>query len=189
MKDYHSQKGKRRKFALFIIDVQEKIIKPINNKATIINNTCNLLKAYEILEENIYLSEQNPSKLGKTINDLVPNVKFKVIEKMAFSLADEELIIELASKGIKNLIICGFETHICVQQSVLDFLKKNFEVYIISDCMSSRNLSDHNIAIQRMISKGATIASSESMIFELCQTASKEEFKEISNIIKNKKIK
>ena len=177
-------------FALIIIDAQQKIINPIKNHELIINNIEILLKSYEILSENIFLSEQNPKKLGQTLKNLIPSKGFKRIEKMKFSIAYEDTIInELSLKGIKNLIICGFESHICIQQSVLDFLKKGFNVYVIADAIGSRNMNDHNISLNRMISKGANLASTESIIFELCETSSRKEFKLISNIIKNKKLK
>ena len=174
------------KNALFLVDIQEKIINPISNKDLITKNIKKLLRAYQILDENIFLSEQNPLKLGGTITELVPKVLFKKIQKMEFSLANsKDLIEELFNKKITNLIICGFETHICIQQSVLDFLKKGFEVILISDAMGSRNNLDHEIALKRMLHKGATITSTESIIFELCKTADRKEFKAISNIIKN----
>ena len=83
------------------------------------------------------------------------------------------------------MIICGFETHICIQQSVLEFLNKGFEVLVISDAMGSRNNLDHQIALQRMLQKGAIITTTESIIFGICKTSDRKEFKEISNIIKN----
>ena len=58
--------------ALLIIDVQEKIIRPIFNKNSIIKNIKKLIDAYQILEENIFISEQNPLKLGVTIPELLP---------------------------------------------------------------------------------------------------------------------
>ena len=51
--------------------------------------------------------------------------------------------------------------------------------------MGSRNRVDHEIALQRMTKKGAILTTTESIIFELCKTADRKEFKEISNIIKN----
>ena len=95
------------------------------------------------------------------------------------------LFEELNNKKISNLIICGFETHICIQQSVLEFLKKGYEVLIISDAMGSRNNLDHEIALQRMLNKGAIITTTESIIFEMCKTSDRKEFKEIRDIIKN----
>tara|TARA_Y100001980_G_C14290032_1_gene121365 strand:- start:1 stop:564 length:564 start_codon:yes stop_codon:yes gene_type:complete len=177
-------------FALLLIDVQQKIINPIKNKELILSNIQLLLRSYEILGENIFLSEQNPIKLGKTLENILPKNEFKKIEKTKFSLAYEKNIINVfEEKNIKTLIICGFESHICIQQSVLDFLIEGYKVYIVADAIGSRNINDHNISLERMITKGATIASTESIIFELCETSSRKEFKSISNLIKNKKFK
>ena len=170
--------------ALLIIDVQEKIIRAIFNKDSIIKNIKKLIDAYQILEDNIFVSEQNPFKLGATIPELMPKNGFKKIEKMEFSLANiKEFLKELKDRKITNLIVCGIETHICIQQTVLDCLKKGFEVILISDAMGSRNRVDHKIALQRMTQSGAILTTTESIIFELCKTADRKEFKEIRNII------
>ena len=126
--------------ALLIIDVQEKIIRAIFNKDSITKNIKKLIDAYQILEENIIVSEQNPFKLGATIPELLPKTGFKKIEKMEFSLANVQVFLkELKNKKISNLIVCGIETHICIQQTVLDCLQTGFEVILISDAMGSRN--------------------------------------------------
>ena len=170
--------------ALLIIDIQEKIIRPIFNKDSIIKNIKKLINAYQILDENIFISEQNPLKLGETIPELLPKARFKKIEKMVFSLANiQDFINELKYKKISSLIVCGIETHICIQQTVLDCLQKGFEVILISDAMGSRNEIDHEIALKRMTQSGAILTSTESIIFELCKTADRKEFKEIRNII------
>ena len=187
MKTYNNNK---EEFALILIDVQQKIINPIKNHEIIVSNIELLLRSYEILRENIFLSEQNPIKLGQTLENLSPNKEFIKIEKMRFSIAFENNIIHsLREKNIKNLIICGFESHICIQQSVLDFLQEGYKVYVIADAIGSRNIFDHNISLDRMRSKGAIITTTESIIFELCETSSRKEFKSISNLIKNKKYK
>ena len=183
----HSFKKKSpKKNALLIIDIQEKIIAPIYNKDSIIENIQKLLEAYQILDKNIFVSEQNPLKLGKTIPNLLPKVSFNKIQKMDFSIATSTVLIdELNKKQITNLIVCGFETHICIQQSVLELLLKGYEVYVISDAIGSRNNLDHQISLQRMLHKGAIITTTESIIFEICKTSDRKEFKEIRNIIKN----
>ena len=151
---------------LLIIDVQEKIIRPIFNKDLITKNIKKLIDAYQVLEENIFISEQNPYKLGATLPELLPKTGFKKIEKMEFSLANiQEFLKELKNKKITNLIVCGVETHICIQQTVLDCLQKGFEVILITDAMGSRNRVDHEIALQRMTHSGATLTTTESIIF------------------------
>ena len=170
--------------ALLIIDVQEKIIRGIFKKDSITKNIKKLIDAYQILEDNIFLSEQNPFKLGATIPELLPKNVFKKIEKMEFSLANiQDFLKEIKNKKVTNLIVCGIETHICIQQTALDCLQKGFEVILVSDAMSSRNMLDHEIALQRMIQNGAILTTTESIIFELCKTADRKEFKEIRNII------
>ena len=182
--------NKKEEFALILIDVQQKIINPIKNHEIIVSNIELLLRSYEILRENIFLSEQNPIKLGQTLKYLLPNKEFKKIEKMRFSIAFENNLVSAFNlKKIKSLIICGFESHICIQQSVLDFLQEGYKVYVIADAIGSRNINDHNISLDRMRSKGAIITTTESIIFELCETSSRKEFKSISNFIKNKKYK
>ena len=135
--EIYSDKLSSKVNALLVIDIQEKIIKPIFNKDLLIKNIKKLIDAYQILEENIFLSEQNPFKLGATLPELLPKNGFKKIEKMVFSLANiQEFLEELKNKNITNLIFCGIETHICIQQTVLDCLQKGFQVMLVSDAMS-----------------------------------------------------
>ncbi len=182
--EIYSDKLSSKVNALLVIDIQEKIIKPIFNKDLLIKNIKKLIDAYQILEENIFISEQNPLKLGVTIPELLPIIGFRKIEKMEFSLAKlKDFTKELENKKITSLIVCGIETHICIQQTVLDCLQKGFEVILISDATGSRNKVDHEIALQRMTQGGAILTTTESIIFELCKTADRKEFKEIRNII------
>ena len=89
--------------ALLIIDVQEKIIRAIFKKDSITKNIKKLIDAYQILEGNIFLSEQNPLKLGATLPELLPKNGFRKFEKMEFSLAKlEEFLKELK---IRKLLI------------------------------------------------------------------------------------
>ena len=82
--------------ALVIIDVQEKIIGAIFKKDSITKNIKKLIDAYQLLEENIFLSEQNPLKLGVTIPELSRIAEFRKFEKMEFSLAKlEDFLKEL----------------------------------------------------------------------------------------------
>ena len=85
---------------------------------------------------------------------------------------------------ICNILICGFETHICVQQTALDLLNSDFNVFIPIDAVGSRVLIDHKTALKRLESAGAIISTTESVIFEWCKTADRQEFKLISQLIK-----
>jgi len=130
--------------ALLIIDVQEKIIRAIFNKDLITKNIKKLINAYQILEENIFISEQNPLKLGETIPELLPKDRFKKIEKMVFSLANiQDFLNELKNKNInegldKNLSLKNLILQKSIKKSQANsFLAQNKPNIYISISLSS----------------------------------------------------
>ncbi len=170
---------------ILTIDVQEKLIKAIKRKDTIVWNIRRMLDAGKLLGIKHLVTEQNPSKLGRTIPKLQDRVNNKVVEKMNFSCYDCILIKSfLKEHSIEELVICGLETHICIQQSALDFLKAGFKVFIPIDAVGSRRDLDHETSIRRLEMSGAIVTTTESAIFELCKTSDRKEFKQISNLIK-----
>jgi nicotinamidase-related amidase len=80
--------------------------------------------------------------------------------------------------------VCGIETHVCVLQTVLDLLADGFNVYVAVDAVGSRNWLDHDVALRRMESRGATLTTVESALFEWCAVAGTPEFKQISALAK-----
>ena len=171
---------------LLVIDVQEKLITPIKNKEMILVNIKKLIDAGKILKMNNFFTEQNPNKLGSTVESFFCDQEKEIYAKMSFScFSCETLIKSLEDKKITNLLLCGIETHVCVLQTALDLISCGFNIYVAIDAMRSRNTIDHDIAIRRLQSAGAILATTESAIFEWCKTADRVEFKEISKIIKS----
>ncbi len=82
------------------------------------------------------------------------------------------------------MVLCGIESHVCVLQSALDFLAAGLEVHVVADAVSSRNRHDHDVALARLASSGATITTTETVLFEWCATADRPEFKAISALVK-----
>ena len=76
------------------------------------------------------------------------------------------------------------ETHVCILQTALDFLQNNFQVYVVIDAVCSRNNLDKEVAIERMKTNRITITTTESVLFELTETAGTAEFKQISQLVK-----
>ena len=46
---------------------------------------------------------------------------------------------------MKNILICGIESHVCVQQTVLDLLDADFNVHVVVDGVSSRSMVDRSV--------------------------------------------
>jgi nicotinamidase-related amidase len=171
--------------ALLIIDAQKKLIDKIVNKEKIIENIIKLIKFSKIIKIPIIVTEQYPKGLGKTIEnitDLIPNTK--PIEKTTFNCFYSKKFNEIITKiKTTKLIITGIETHICINQTVLAGID-DFEIYVISDAVSSRKLENQQIALDRMRENGAIISSTEMMMYELLIDAKTKEFKESLDLLK-----
>lgn len=171
--------------ALLVIDVQDKLIQAIDKKEIILSSIKKLIAASNILQFNKFFTEQNPMRLGSTINLLVENESIHPYSKMDFSCtACDELMRTLENKNIKNLVLCGIESHICVQQTAIDLIRRGYIVFIVIDAIGSRKAIDNDAAIRRLEMSGAIATTSESIIFEWCRTAERKEFKAISSLIK-----
>lgn len=174
------------KTALLIIDMQEKIIRVINEYQIVVENTIKLIKGFKALGIPIYYTEQYPKGLGPTILSIQKELNGnEAIQKLSFSCSGAgDLFSELKKKGISQVVVCGIESHVCVQQTVLDLLANNFQVNLTADAVSSRRIKDYEISLSRMRQYGADITTTEAILFELLNVCGTDVFKEISNIVK-----
>ena len=172
--------------ALLVIDVQERILEVMLNKEELINNCTKLIKGFKVLNLPVFYTEQYPKGLGPTSQLLLKELEgLTAIQKTSFScFGAENLFQRLKDNNIKQVVIAGIESHVCVQQTVLDLLANNFQVDVCADAVSSRKEKDLNIALERMRNNSVEITSVESVLFELLQESRTEEFKQISAIIK-----
>ena len=183
--DFDSELIREDQTLLLIIDHQEKLIRKIEGNKLITFNIKRLIDSCILLNVEIAISEQNPSKLGGTSKNLLPIKKLIKFEKMEFScLRNRTFKNYLNAKSLKNIILCGIESHICILQTSLDLLANNFNVLIPRDAIGSRNNIDNETAFIRLTSSGAIPSTTESIICELCKNASRKEFKDISRILK-----
>ncbi len=183
--DFDSQLIREDQTLLLVIDHQEKLIQRIYENKLITFNVKRLIDSCILLNVEILISEQNPSRLGETSKEILPLKELIKFEKMEFScLKNRTLKNHLKTKRLRNIILCGIESHICILQTALDLLSNNFNVLIPRDAIGSRNNIDHETAFIRLTSSGAIPSTTESIICELCKNASRKEFKDISRILK-----
>eukprot|EP00339_Tiarina_fusa_P028145 CAMPEP_0117021180 /NCGR_PEP_ID=MMETSP0472-20121206/16006_1 /TAXON_ID=693140 ORGANISM="Tiarina fusus, Strain LIS" /NCGR_SAMPLE_ID=MMETSP0472 /ASSEMBLY_ACC=CAM_ASM_000603 /LENGTH=149 /DNA_ID=CAMNT_0004726583 /DNA_START=160 /DNA_END=609 /DNA_ORIENTATION=+ len=141
----------------------------------------------------IVVTEQYPKAFGRTVEELkVPETKdnIAVFAKTKFSMCTDEVKEHLEKiSGIEQVILCGIETHVCVQQTTLDLLQQGIGVHLIADGVSSgSNKSDRVIAIEALRQSGAFVTSCESVVFELLRDSKNEHFKEVSAILKEPRV-
>ncbi|MBS0261284.1 MAG: hydrolase [Planctomycetes bacterium] len=172
---------------LLIVDVQEKLIPTIAQAARVVANCRQLIDGAQILGVPVFATEQYPKGLGPTVASLREGLS-TVPEKLLFSCA-EVLNWGTAAEQTEQrfqVVVAGIESHVCVLQTVLDLLSQGYRVYVPADAVSSRQEFDWKIALDRMSNAGATITTTESVLFEWCERAGTPEFKQISQLIKSR---
>jgi nicotinamidase-related amidase len=166
-----------------IVDMQEKLLPAISGGAEVINRCALLIRGARLLGIPIDATEQYPKGLGATVGELAsllderpPKMRFSA----AASLPWNKMPIE---DGRHQVVVAGIEAHVCVLQTALDLVATGFDVHVPADAVSSRRPHDAEIALARLAGEGVTITSSESVLFEWCETAEAAEFKELSRLI------
>ena len=181
----HPKTLDRNKSALLVIDIQERILGVIHESERVIENTLKLIKGVKVLNVPVYYTEQYPKGLGETSIRLKEGLDGDAVQKMSFSCSGaEDLFDEFKQKGLEQIIVCGIESHVCVQQTVLDLLANNFQVDVAADAVSSRRLFDYETALRRMQANGAEVTTTESVLFELLNVCGTDEFKAVSKLVK-----
>ncbi len=91
---------------------------------------------------------------------------------------------QLESVGARQVLLCGIEAHVCVNQTAHDLLALGLQVHLLSDCVSSRSAQNKQVGLDKMKQSGALPSSTEMALFELMRDARHEQFKAIQKLIK-----
>ncbi|PID27505.1 MAG: hydrolase [Candidatus Cloacimonadota bacterium] len=177
-------KTKTENMMFVMIDIQEKLLHLIAENQEVIKNANILNKASEIFGIPLLVTEQYKKGLGETVSEIKIGKDAIYAEKTSFSIFDEKISELLKKSGKKVLVMYGIEAHICVLQSVLDALAEDYEVYLVTDAVSSRKLYNKEAALDRMLDYGAELVTTEMLLFEILGDSSHPSFREISKLIK-----
>ena len=172
---------------LLVVDLQTKLLPVIDGGDLVLWNISRLLEAAKILDVRAVGSEQYPAGLGTTLPEIASHLGV-IAEKLTFSCAGCEQINQvIAQSGTSKVLIAGIESHVCVQQTALDLIAAGLRVYIAADAVGARYQLDHDFALRRLESAGATLTTTEAVLFEWCQAAGTPEFKEISRLVRQQR--
>ena len=176
-----------REDTLFVvIDFQEKLMPVMHDKELLEDKTVRLIKGMEALGIPKIVTQQYTRGIGETIPSVAEALgEFQPIDKTSFScMLNEEFASQVKAAGKKNVVICGIEAHICVQQTALQLMEEGYNVYIAADCISSRSLNDKVWAAERMERAGAIVTTYESILYEILKDSKADGFKAVSKIVK-----
>jgi len=171
---------------LVLIDFQEKLFPYVKDKDKLLQQTTKLIQFAGMMKIPLIVTEHYPQGLGSTIPE-IKNIlpEYSPIEKITFSaFRSKKFLQKIQDAKIKTLLICGIESHICIEQTVLDGLSLGFKIHIISDAISSRKRHDLQMGIQKMQQCGGIISTTEMAIYEILERADTPQFKKALKLVK-----
>ncbi|MFL6334463.1 MAG: hydrolase [Pyrinomonadaceae bacterium] len=176
-----------RRAALAVIDVQEAFRPHIPDFAEVAARCALVAHAARLLDLPVVVTEQYPKGLGRTAAELAAVFAegFEPVEKTAFSSCGaQEFVARLEAAGARQILLCGIEAHVCVNQTAHDLLARGYQVHLLADCISSRTAQNRQTGLDKMQRSGAIPSSTELALFELMRDARHEQFKAIQKLIK-----
>lgn len=177
---------KRNDTVLLVIDVQGNLAHLMDNRKDLFENLQKIIKGTQIFGIPSLWIEQNPQGLGATITEIAEILADSPkIEKLSFScLKTPAFETALKQTGRRQVLVSGIEAHICVYQTSLDLIEAGYEVYVVSDAVSSRKRENKTLALENLRAAGAKISSVEMALFEILQKAEGELFKKLVALLR-----
>jgi nicotinamidase-related amidase len=171
----------RERAALVVIDVQEAFAKAVERFDEVAAQTAILVQGARVLRLPVLVTEQYPRGLGDTVEPVRDALgDAPRLAKTVFSAARAE---GFDLQGRDQALVCGIETHVCVNQTVHDLLAGGVEVHVAIDAVSSRTAANRELGLRKMEQSGAILTSAETALFELLGEAGSDEFKTIQKLV------
>jgi nicotinamidase-related amidase len=169
-----------------VVDVQEAFRPAVVEFERIAQNVAVLVQGARILGVPLIVTEQYPKGLGRTAPEVARHLDgIAPIEKVCFSAAGaQEFSTRLRESRRDQILLCGIESHVCVNQTADDLLAGGQEVHVAQDAVSSRSEENRLLGLHKMEHAGAVVTSVETALFELLGAAGTPEFKEIQKLVK-----
>jgi nicotinamidase-related amidase len=171
---------------LLIIDLQDKLLKAMKYRDSVVKNTSLLLKLARETGLPVLVTEQNPRGLGPTVTEIKENFPegTEVVEKMSFTACTLETRKALFAYDRPKIIVTGTETHVCVYQTVRDLLENGYTVHVVEDAICSRFKQNYRSGLELMKQMGAVITNAETIFFDILKISGTPEFKALSPLLK-----
>lgn len=178
----------RSKTQVLLIDVQDRILPQIDGHGSVLARCRTLIRAAAALDLPVAFTEHYPAGLGATEPALAADLEQAGalrLEKITFSAYRTTGVSErLHSLRRPHVLVAGIETHVCVQQTVLDMLRGGLEPVLLADAVGSRYALDHETALASLRHAGVWTTTVEAVLFELLERAGTDLFRAVLPLLR-----
>ena len=176
----------RTRAALAVVDVQEAFRPAVVDFDRVAHNAAVLVQGARVLGLPVLVTEQYPRGLGETVPEVAQHLEgVDRMEKVCFSAFEADgFYARLNEHERDQVLLCGIESHVCVNQTAEDLLADGREVHVARDAVTSRTAENRELGLHKMERSGAIVTSVETALFELLRAAGTPEFKEVQRLVK-----
>ena len=175
---------------LVLVDYQERLLKHIDQNASVLGQAVLLAQAARAFGVPIHLTEQSPESLGATVAPLQALCPRPLI-KTSFDACADGLLDALTpatkpavggnarslpkhlrkavpeTKAARDIVVlAGLEAHICVLQTALGLVEQEIEVWLVTDASGACQSRQKDAALDRMASQGVELVTAEMVAYE-----------------------
>lgn len=178
----------RDRAVLVIVDVQDRLHAEVVRRDAVAANLVRLAQAAKVLKLPVVVTEHAVQAFGPTIGPVrAALAAYEPVHKIAFScFGSDEFRRKLESLGRSQVVIAGYETHICACQTALDAVAAGYSVHLVRDATSSRSEESAAVGVEKMAGAGVVPATTETVIFELLGRAGTDDFRALLPVIKGR---
>lgn len=184
MQDVDSHKVKE--ILLLVMDMQDPLLQAVEASLETTMRCSLAVEVSQLLNIPLAFTEQSPQKLGPTvqsISKLAPEAP--IFEKNSFSaFRNNKLQNFLEENKLKQVILAGLETPICIYQTALDLGNHGYTTTVFSDCIGSRRPNDAKYALKSLMDNNCEIVPLETFFYNLIESSNHPKFKEFTRLIK-----
>lgn len=193
---------------LVLMDYQIRLMPAMLEADTVLANAARLAQLAALLAVPLVVTEQNPSRLGTTVDFLrtaLAQAQPRMLSKMQFSAVEEGLgewlrpepqapqgnarslpkhLQKPAVAQRQTIVLAGCEAHICVLQTALDLVEDEFEVWVVTDACTARTERNRDAAFDRLAAAGVELVTTEMVAYEWVRSAEHPVFKAMLDLVK-----
>ena len=169
---------------LVLVDYQQRLMPQIHRGAQVVALAERLADVARELGIAVIGTEQNPAGLGPNAEGVRQRCA-STLPKMHFD-ACEDGLLDLLGDAAHEVVIAGCEAHVCLLQTSLGLLRARRRVWVVADACGSRSAADQALAMQRLRDAGATIVSTEMVVFEWLRSCEHPRFKPVLRLVKTR---
>ncbi|BBU29188.1 isochorismatase [Burkholderia sp. THE68] len=170
---------------LVIVDMQARLLPHLDGGERLAARVGTLLRAANLLDVPVVVTEQNPQGLGGTVEALLDDLRSaKVIEKHTFDATLAPAFVDALPPAPATLWVAGAEAHVCVLLTVLGLLRLGYRVEYVADAVASRRADDRAVALERAQQDGARLTTVETAIFGWLGSFRHPRFRDVLALVK-----